>query len=203
MRLLLAAIVALLAGCVGAPLREQIAPGFEHLVPPGLEEARYARYGGATPLSAVLAPVESRAYGFAWQLLAGEAVHRDDKVEVEVLFVGAPPGPDPPIAQLSIGVWALDPPDLEHGGRVDLLPALSRPPLERLDLEPDPDGGRALEARGIQIHTPGPVWLGRFTLDPGRLSWNSAGQAALLASVVYRAADGTFVRENDDMGVQR
>lgn len=194
---------AIVAGCAGAPLREQVPPGFEHLIPPGMAEARYARYGGNTPLSAVLAPVESTSYTFAWQLLAGEASWQAGKVEVEVLFVGAPPGPDPPIERLSVGVWALEPPDLEHGGRVDLLPAMEVPPLERVDVEPEADGRPVLAARGIQIMTPGPVWLARLTLDPARLRWNDEGQTALLASVVYRAADGSYVRENDDMAVQR
>lgn len=193
-----------LAGCAGAPLEEQLPPGFQDLAPPELARVRYESYGGKTELSAVLAPVASGSYGFAWQLLTGTATHRDGQVEVELLFAGPPAGGgDAPLVRVVGAVFALEPPDLDHEGRVDLLPALESPPLARVDLVPEADGPGTLARFGLELREGGEVYLGRFQVAAGRLTWNAKGQAALLGSILYRAADGIFVRENKPMAVSR
>lgn len=185
--LLLVGWTACLSGCAGAPLREQLPPGYDDLAPPALAEVCYERYGGRTPLSAVLAPVASRSFSFGWQALAAEGRREGDEVRVEVVFVGPPlSSGDPPLEQVLIGLYALEPPDLAHEGRVDLLPALEVPPLLRQAPAPGPDGVTYQVA---------------FSVPAAQLRWNAKDQAALLASVLYRTADGLFVRENRDFAV--
>lgn len=177
-----------LTGCAGgAPLREQLPPGYEDLAPADLAEVRYERYGGRTPLSAVLAPVASRSFSFGWQALAAEGRREGERVQVEVMFVGPPlDSGDPPITRLLVGLTPLDPPDQAHEGRVDLLPAMEVPPLQRQEPSPAADGV---------------TWQCRFELPAAQLRWNAQAQAALLVSIVYRTADGVFVRENRDFAV--
>lgn len=177
-----------LSGCAGgAPLREQLPPGYEDLAPADLAEVRYERYGGRTPLSAVLAPVASRSFSFGWQALAAEGRREGDRVQVEVMFVGPPlDSGDPPITRLLVGLTPLDPPDQANEGRVDLLPAMESPPLLRQEPAPAADGV---------------TYQCRFEVPAAQLRWNPQEQAALLVSIVYRTADGVFVRENRDFAV--